>query len=236
MKATQLLKEQHRKVEKLFAEIEGGDSDALQELANNLVGHMAIEQEIFYPAVREVKSDLISESFEEHAVAELALKRALELDSEEEQFDARVSVLKELIAHHVEEEEGQLFPAVESKLSADILEDLGRQMQERFEEVVAEGHEAALPEGFEETSADQALDEADAEQDEEAEGDGARARGAESDDEEDEEDGVESLSKNEGEDEDTLDTRPKTAARPPAKTSSHKASSKTSKHASRSHR
>ncbi|HEY4157132.1 MAG TPA: hemerythrin domain-containing protein, partial [Polyangiaceae bacterium] len=122
MKATALLKEQHRAVEKLFSQIEGGQQDLLPELANNLAGHMTIEQEIFYPAVRSVARSEISEAFEEHSVAELALKRALALNPEDEQFSARVKVLKELIQQHVKEEEGELFPKVEKKVSAADLE------------------------------------------------------------------------------------------------------------------
>ncbi len=165
MKATSLLKEQHRKVEALFSQVEGGKHDVLVELANNLVAHMAIEQEIFYPAVRSLDRDQVSESFEEHSVAELALKRALETDSDDEQFSARVRVLKELVLHHVKEEEGELFPKVEKKMSETDLDDLAQAMQARFPEVMANGYETALPEGFEETSADLALDEADVDED-----------------------------------------------------------------------
>lgn len=165
MKATSLLKEQHRKVEALFAKIEKGNPNVLVELANNLVAHMAIEQEIFYPAVRSLDRDQVAESFEEHSVAELALKRALETDSDDEQFSARVTVLKELISHHVKEEESELFPNVEKKMSEADLDELAAAMQERFPEVLASGYESSLPEGFDETSADQALDEADVEED-----------------------------------------------------------------------
>ena len=116
MNATSLLQAQHRKVEALFKKLEGGRSDPaplLEELANSLAAHMAIEQDIFYPAIKEADADLINEAFEEHAVAELALKRLLATDPEAEEFQARVTTLKELIEHHVEEEEEELFPKVE---------------------------------------------------------------------------------------------------------------------------
>ncbi len=181
MKATQLLETQHRQVEQLFQRIEGGESAALTELANSLVGHMAIEQEIFYPAVHAAEPDKIAESFEEHSVAELALKRALRTDPSDDQFDARVKVLKELILHHVEEEEQELFPAIEKKLSADALDELAAKMSTRFDEVVADGYAEVLPEGFEETSADAALDELEA--DEDAEEDEATGEDDDDDDE-----------------------------------------------------
>jgi len=173
MKATKLLEQQHRQVEQLFARIESGESRLLTELADALAGHMAIEQEIFYPAVHALESDRVSESFEEHSIAELALRRALRTQPNDDQFKARVKVLKELIEHHVEEEEQGLFPAVEKQLSAEALETLGGQMSERFEQVRADGHAAVLPDDFDETTADAALDELEADEDaEEAEATG----------------------------------------------------------------
>lgn len=160
MKATSLLEDQHRKVEALFEKLESGGSDAdvLEELANSLAAHMAIEQDIFYPAIKEVDSDLVNESFEEHSIAEVALKRLLATDDGDDSFDARVTALKELIEHHVEEEEEQLFPAVEKALSEETLEKLGTVMTRRFEEVMSAGFEAAVPQGFNRTSADVAID------------------------------------------------------------------------------
>ena len=160
MKATDLLKQQHRTVEALFAKIEGGEPDALKELASALAAHMTIEHEFFYPESREVDEDQIDEAFEEHAIAEIALKRALACDPEDDSFDARVSVLKELIAHHVKEEENELFPQVESQMEDAELETLGEEMEERFDEVLQQGYAAVLPKNMEDTAADQARDQA----------------------------------------------------------------------------
>jgi len=156
MKATALLEEQHRKAEALFSKLESGDAGVLAELANELVAHMTIEQEIFYPAVRSIDTDRVTESFEEHAVAELALKRLLAADQNEETFPARVSVLQELVQRHIDDEESDLFPSVEAELSNEQLETLGEQMKWRFDEVLAEDDEGKLPRGFDETSADRA--------------------------------------------------------------------------------
>jgi hypothetical protein len=156
MKATDLLKQQHRTVEALFAKIEGGEPEALKDLASALAAHMAIEHEFFYPGSREVDEDAILEAFEEHAIAETALKRALATDAEDESFDARVKVLKELIEHHVEEEEGELFPEVEKEIDSDELEAMGQKMEARFDEVLKKGYAAVLPTNYEETTADAA--------------------------------------------------------------------------------
>ncbi|MDB4985961.1 MAG: hypothetical protein JWN04_1139, partial [Myxococcaceae bacterium] len=89
MKATTLLEQQHKKVKSLFKKLEsksllkklagGTDHAALVgELANDLIAHMAIEHELFYPAVQAIDHDLIGESIEEHALAEIALKRLMQ--------------------------------------------------------------------------------------------------------------------------------------------------------------
>jgi iron-sulfur cluster repair protein YtfE (RIC family) len=158
MKATKLLEEQHRKVKGLFAKLEAGKESAaplLTELANDLAAHMAIEQQLFYPTVRSIKADLVDESYEEHSVAELALKRLLRTSPQDPLFKARVTVLKELIEHHVEEEEEDLFPAVEKAMKADALEQLGTTMQAQFEDAKTQGFDALVPSGFAKTSADE---------------------------------------------------------------------------------
>ena len=157
--ATSLLEKQHRKVEATFKKLENkrtASLELLRELANDLAAHMAIEQEIFYPAVREVDDDLILEAYEEHSLAELAMKRLMATEMDDESFAARITAAKELIEHHVAEEEEDLFPEVEKKLGAEKLVELGKRMKVRFEEVLAAGFEAAVLKGFGKTSADMA--------------------------------------------------------------------------------
>ena len=159
MKATTLLKRQHKQTLAVLKKLESGRATAgplLTELADMLAAHMAIEQELFYPAVRELKEGLIAEAFEEHAVAEFALKRLLATDPDQEAFSARVVTLKELLQHHIEEEEEELFPKVEKKLDAARLDELGAQMKERFDEALGEGFAVLVPKSMASTSADAA--------------------------------------------------------------------------------
>lgn len=147
MKATDLLESQHRKVEATFKKLEGGRSNTaalLTELATDLAAHMVIEQELFYPVAREIKEGLVLESYEEHALAEFELKRLLKTDPEDVTFQAKLTTLKELIKHHVDEEEKELFPKVEKALPAEELKALGKRMKARFNEVVEIGYEAVL--------------------------------------------------------------------------------------------
>jgi hemerythrin superfamily protein len=157
MEATALLERQHRHVEAVFKKLLSGHDKPralLEDLADSLAAHMAIEQEIFYPAIHEIDEDAVRESFEEHALAEIALKRLLATDPDDPSFKARVKATQELIEHHVSEEEEELFPEVEKKLDEDRLSELGKQMKARFDEVMADGHDSVLPKGYAKTSAD----------------------------------------------------------------------------------
>jgi iron-sulfur cluster repair protein YtfE (RIC family) len=161
MKATTLLIRQHNKVKAIFKKLEKNRvpnaKALLEELSNDLCAHMAIEQEIFYPAVKKMDEDLIREAYEEHALAELALKRLLGCDPKDPSFKAHVTATKELIDHHVEEEEEDLFPKVEKKLGAERLDALGAAMKTRFDEVGSAGFDASVPKGFAKTSSDVSL-------------------------------------------------------------------------------
>jgi iron-sulfur cluster repair protein YtfE (RIC family) len=158
MKATQLLEQQHRKVAATFARLaslEGDPAELVRALADDLAAHMAVEQQLFYPMVREFKAELVDDSYEEHSIAELALKRLVRASPGDPMFRARVVVLRELIETHVEHEERQLFPAVEKELGDAKLEALGVRLQRQFEDAKAQGFEALVPAGFTRTSADE---------------------------------------------------------------------------------
>ncbi|WP_437287155.1 hemerythrin domain-containing protein [Sorangium sp. So ce406] len=141
MKATDLLKEQHQEVDELFermSQASGNEINALRdELVANLVGHTAIEEEIFYPESRAAlgASPLIPTSYEEHSLVDIMLQKLLSTDPGDESFHARLKVLKELVQHHVQEEEQELFPQLESAMGAERLEELGDRLESRFVQV-----------------------------------------------------------------------------------------------------
>jgi hemerythrin superfamily protein len=147
MKATQLLRSQHRDAKKLLVALEKGESASqatVEKLVKALGAHMVIEQEIFYPAVKSLKPDLVLEAFEEHAGAQTMMERLLKTEPGDESFTARVTTLKEMIQHHVDEEEEDLFPKVEKQMETAELDALGEQMKSRFDEVEAKGFRPAL--------------------------------------------------------------------------------------------
>ncbi|WP_437742415.1 hemerythrin domain-containing protein [Sorangium sp. So ce302] len=150
MKATDLLKEHHQEVEELFERMSQADSDEISalrdELVATLVSHSAIEEELFYPESREAlgASPLIPTSYEEHALVDVMLQKLLSTEPGDETFHARLGVLKELVQHHVEEEEKELFPQVESAMGAARLEELGSRLEARFGQVRESDVEALL--------------------------------------------------------------------------------------------
>jgi hemerythrin superfamily protein len=136
MSAIDFLEEDHRQVEDFFEEYEKlEDGSAKAQLALKicmaLQVHTQIEEEIFYPAAREAieKPELIDEAVVEHAAAKKLISEIEDMQPEDELYDARVKVLQEQVLHHVEEEEGELFPQVESS-ELDV-EALGKKMTER---------------------------------------------------------------------------------------------------------
>lgn len=155
MNAITLLKSHHKKAKAALKKLSHGyDADTLDTVASELAAHMVIEETIFYPAVRRVKPDLVMESYEEHALAQLALKRLLSTTSRDQRFKARAKALFDLIDHHVEEEEEELFPKVQKSLDDDMLDALGAKMKQRFETLVDQGHDAVLPAGAGKVTAD----------------------------------------------------------------------------------
>jgi hemerythrin-like domain-containing protein len=141
MKATELLKKQHREVKGLFRETKKATGakarrSGMEEIATKLTAHMAIEEDIFYPAVAEVGTkkaeEIVPEAYEEHHVAKLVLAELPKVDPDDERFAAKMTVLEELIEHHVEEEEKEMFQVAE-KLGTERLADLGAEMEAAFD-------------------------------------------------------------------------------------------------------
>jgi hemerythrin superfamily protein len=151
MDAIELLKQQHRVVESLFEQLEETEDEdekveLVQELADNLAAHTTIEERIFYPtAYGDETEDLLEEAVEEHLSAKRILADLLKMEATDENFDAKIKVLKEQIEHHVEEEEGKLFPKVQSHLEAGLLESMGTQMEELFEKEMDQQPSAGIP-------------------------------------------------------------------------------------------
>ena len=137
-----LLKEDHKTVEALFKRFEkleksdGKPSEkrkVVDQILAELSVHTAIEEKHFYPVVREKDKeieDLVLEGVEEHHVVDVTMEELSTLDPEAENFDAKVTVLIELVRHHVEEEEQEMFPKIREAMGRNDLQALGDVMEQ----------------------------------------------------------------------------------------------------------
>jgi hemerythrin superfamily protein len=146
--AIKLLSAEHKEVKALFKEYDAlaesaADADERRALAEQiclkLTVHAAVEEELFYPAAREVlgeDEDLIDEADVEHATAKDLIAQIRKASPDEALYDAKVKVLGEYIEHHVKEEEGEIFPKIKkSELDVDSL---GAEMVDRKQELMDE--------------------------------------------------------------------------------------------------
>ena len=139
MKATDLLKKQHKQVKALFKKVDKTENprerrQLMEQIEQELKMHTKIEEQIFYPAVREIDTkkaeEMYMEALEEHHVVDLVLAELPKVNPEDERFHAKMTVLSELVEHHADEEEEEMFPMAEKKLGAERLKELGTRMEE----------------------------------------------------------------------------------------------------------
>jgi len=155
----EMLKEDHKKVKKAFSEFERLDKDdeedaqrceeIIEQTCKELQVHATLEEELFYPAIREAikETDLVDEAEVEHMTAKMLIQQLQEGNLEEERQAAVFTVLGEYIKHHVREEENEIFEQLNrSKIDWDQLQ---QDMQQRRAELMQEhglADEAAIEE------------------------------------------------------------------------------------------
>ena len=139
-----LLTEDHNAVKKLFKQYEKlveseGDSqdkaDLVKQICTELTIHAQIEDEIFYPAVRnEIDDDLLMDEADvEHAEVKDLIMQLEGMSPDDDHYDAKVKVLSEQVEHHIKEEQDEMFPKVK-KAKMDI-DTLGAELTQRKEEL-----------------------------------------------------------------------------------------------------
>jgi hemerythrin-like domain-containing protein len=138
MDAITMLKDDHEAVEQLFRRFTRAGERAFVEkraivdrIIEELSVHAAIEEQLFYPAMRATvpdTADLGLECLEEHHVVKWVLSELDGMAPEDERFDAKVTVLINNVRHHVDVEEREFFPIVRDELGRKALSDLGEAM------------------------------------------------------------------------------------------------------------
>jgi len=140
-----LLKEDHEKVRKSFREFEKmdrGDAETCRQLilgtCEDLKVHSTLEEEVFYPALREAMEDedIMNEAAVEHETAKMLIEQLENMAADDPNYFATFTVLGEYVMHHVKEEEGEMFP--EAKKCDIDFDALAERMRHRKEELVSE--------------------------------------------------------------------------------------------------
>jgi hypothetical protein len=146
MKATTLLERQHRNLQQLCEAVERGSASIreslLPQLAGDLVAHIAVEEQLFYPAVCIAlhEDGWMRSGRTRHAQARQSLDRALDAPVDGEEFSRAIGELRAAVELHAEEEEEVLFPRLEGALDARAMRELGVSMMTLYHSKVEAGY------------------------------------------------------------------------------------------------
>ncbi len=152
MSAIDVLKQDHRTVEQLFGQYQeaAASPERKREIVNQIIRelsvHAAIEEEILYPTVRESLPDgdeLAQESLQEHHQVKQVLSDLDAMAPDDPELDQRLGRVMEDFQHHVEEEEGEMFPKLQQVLDEESLADVGRELEEAKKRAPTRPHPTA---------------------------------------------------------------------------------------------
>jgi len=140
----EILKKDHEEVKGIIEQLKETKESAsqkretlFQKLTEELIPHMKAEEKIFYQpllAKKEAREDAM-EGIEEHHVAELVFKELQKMQKGEEQWGAKMSVFKELVEHHIEEEEDAIFERAEEALGHDEMQNIMKEFEQEKEKI-----------------------------------------------------------------------------------------------------
>ena len=146
MDAITLLKDDHDRMKKLLNELDATTERGVKtreqlfaRVKDELTVHESIEEEIFYPALKEhpKTKEITLEAYEEHHVVDTVMKEIERVPFDDERWGAKFTVMKENIEHHIEEEEGEMFTQARRVFEKEELEALGERMVARKEQLAA---------------------------------------------------------------------------------------------------
>ena len=141
MQAIKVLRKDHSTVRSLFDKLERTarsshekKNDLFEQIRRELQLHMRAEEEIFYPALKAFNEEgwrMVAEALKDHRDIDQLLTQISRLNPSNKNYEDKVEALFENVDHHLEEEDGEIFPFAEENCSTQQLEDLGRQIEER---------------------------------------------------------------------------------------------------------
>lgn len=151
MDALSLLKEDHDKVKKLLKDLDSTTERGVKtreqlfnKIKQELEIHEAIEEEIFYPALKDhpKTKELTLEAYEEHHIVDLVMAEIEAIPFDQETWGAKFTVMKENVEHHIEEEEEEMFKQAKQVFDEDELSQLGESMAKRKQELMQQASAA----------------------------------------------------------------------------------------------
>ena len=147
MNPVQMLKDDHQRVRQLFQQFrQTNDQDRQQQIADQVLTeldvHAAIEEEIFYPAMRQKagggeEQQMLEEAYQEHAQAKTLIQQLRGMQASDPQFSTLMQQLQQDVEHHVQEEETEMLPKAEQELS-EQMDRLGQEMQARKQQLMGQ--------------------------------------------------------------------------------------------------
>ena len=134
--ATEILKADHDRVDELFQKVkaneDGNNKDVFEKIRQELELHTHVEEHVFYPDLLkrgdEELQKIVREGLEEHGQVKTLLVEMGSMSGDDEEFKAKLQVMMENVEHHVQEEEGEMFPMVREQLDEEMLVRLGSLM------------------------------------------------------------------------------------------------------------
>jgi hemerythrin-like domain-containing protein len=136
------LKKDHEEVRSILEQLKatGNKAEKKREelflkLKQEIKPHMEAEEKVFYPALQKKAHEKILESIEEHHAADVFLIELEKMGKTEDRWAAKLSVFKEIVEHHLEEEEGDIFKLADEAMDHDQMPAILKQFQEQKQKV-----------------------------------------------------------------------------------------------------
>ena len=140
----EIIKKDHKELKDFMSQIEELSDrsprkrgELFMKMKEEMVPHMKAEEKVFYPILLEDKKskDDAMEGMEEHHATELILKELIKMSPDEEYWPAKFSVFKEMVEHHIEEEEGKIFEVAKDVISQEQLETIAEEFEQAKEKI-----------------------------------------------------------------------------------------------------